>query len=167
MAANVSSLSFLSCVDTVSVLDHIDDERRELSAKGARQATGLGQFLRNGGVRFDAAYSSPLIRARQTAGLILDETNKGSHLEFQLAGALVNATPVEDFVGWLKSWPPVEHLLLVGHEPTMSLRVAALLGVQGPYGIEMKKAACCCLTSRNLEHATLKFHVTPECLGIS
>ena len=106
------------------MLDHIDNERRELSAKGARQATGLGQFLRNGGVRFDAAYSRLLIRARQTAGLILDETNKGSHLEFQLAGALVNATPVEDFVGWLKSWPPVEHLLLVGHEPTMSQRVA-------------------------------------------
>ncbi|MCA0989312.1 histidine phosphatase family protein [Guptibacillus algicola] len=42
-----------------------------LSNLGRKQATDAGNFLRN--VRFDAAYASPLIRARDTAELMLGD----------------------------------------------------------------------------------------------
>ena len=38
-----------------------------LSEAGERQAALLGRFLKNAGLRFDAAYTSPLTRARATA----------------------------------------------------------------------------------------------------
>ncbi|WP_377891645.1 histidine phosphatase family protein [Alkalihalobacillus sp. R86527] len=42
-----------------------------LSSLGRKQAVNAGNFLKN--VRFDAAYASPLIRARDTAELILGD----------------------------------------------------------------------------------------------
>jgi phosphohistidine phosphatase len=156
----------LYLVRHAEALDHIDDARRELSAKGVRQSEALGRFLKNGGVKFDAAYSSPLIRARQTAGLVLDVTNFEEALEYEMAGALVNATRVEDFTAWLKTLPQVRNCLLVGHEPTMSERIQSLLAVSSGYSIEMKKCACCCLESADMEQAVLKFHITPKILGV-
>src|SRR5262249_14518121 len=41
-----------------------------LSDVGQRQAALLGRFLNNAGFHFDAAYSSPLTRARATAGAL-------------------------------------------------------------------------------------------------
>lgn len=156
----------LYLVRHAEALDHIDDARRELSPKGVRQSEALGRFLKNGGVQFDAAYSSPLIRARQTTGIVLDVTNHKEPLEYELAGALVNATRVEDFTNWLKTLPQSRNVLLVGHEPTMSERIQSLLQVSSGYTIEMKKAACCCLESQDMQHAVLKFHITPKILGV-
>lgn len=70
-------------------------------------------------------FSSPLVRARQTARIaarILDAP-------LRRCDAL---QPGGDAFGWLQS-QPCEQLMLVGHEPDLSLLAARFLGVSRPF----------------------------------
>lgn len=81
-----------------------------LSAVGERQAALLGRFLRSSGMRFDAAYTSPLTRARSTAlalttALGLPEAELAPELSELHAGSLQGLTRVEidqGFPGFLR-----------------------------------------------------------------
>jgi len=148
-----------------AALDHPRDEKRELSPTGQRQARKLGRFLRRGGVTFTAAWSSPLIRARQTAEIILGITNEGRRSKLNTAGAMLNATGVDDFKSWLAQLPDGD-LLLVGHEPSLSERIRSLLRVQSASSFEMKKGACACIRTADFRTGVLKFLVTPKALGL-
>jgi broad specificity phosphatase PhoE len=68
-----------------------------LSETGERQAELLGRFLRSSGLRFDAAYCSPLTRARATAlalttALALPEAELAPELSELHAGELQGLT---------------------------------------------------------------------------
>jgi len=52
--------------------DGTDDGARALTAHGKKEAREVGRFLKRAGIEFDAAYSSPLVRARQTAEIVLE-----------------------------------------------------------------------------------------------
>jgi len=54
-----------------------EDEERPLSEKGTQQARALGALLKRKSFTFDRVISSPLVRARQTAELLM----KSSGLE--------------------------------------------------------------------------------------
>lgn len=81
-----------------------------LSAAGEQQAALLGRFLRNAGLGFDAAYTSPLTRARATAlalttALGLPEAELAPELSELHAGSLQGLTRaeiVEAFPGFLQ-----------------------------------------------------------------
>jgi broad specificity phosphatase PhoE len=71
-----------------------------LSAVGDQQAELLGRFLVNSGLRFDAAYTSPLTRARATAlalttALGLPEAELAPELSELHAGSLQGLTRME------------------------------------------------------------------------
>jgi 2,3-bisphosphoglycerate-dependent phosphoglycerate mutase len=71
-----------------------------LSAAGEQQAALLGRFLANSGLRFDAAYTSPLTRARSTAlalttALGLPEAELAPELSELHAGSLQGLTRAE------------------------------------------------------------------------
>jgi broad specificity phosphatase PhoE len=71
-----------------------------LSARGEQQAALLGRFLQSAGYRFDAAYTSPLTRARATAlalttALGLPEAELTSELSELNAGQLQGLTRAE------------------------------------------------------------------------
>lgn len=149
-----------------TALDHHSDEKRELSSTGKRQARKLGRFLKRANIRFTAAYTSPLIRARQTAETILEITNDGRKVDLNFAGAMLNATTVEDFRDWLTQLSKGGDVLLVGHEPSLSDRIRAMLRVSGAATFEMKKGACACVRTTNCKTGVLKFHVTPKSLGM-
>lgn len=144
--------------------DHTEDEKRELSATGFAQARRLGEFLREAGVCFDAAYTSPLLRARQTAETLLALTNTAQPLAPHFAGALLNATGVEDFHHWLGQLHGGT-ILLVGHEPSLSERVRSLLSISAPGAFTMKKAACACVHTRDGQRGELRCLLTPEQIG--
>ena len=149
-----------------TALDHHNDEKRELSSTGKRQARKLGRFLRKAEVRLTNAYTSPLIRARQTAEILLDITNEGKKIDLNFAGAMLNATTVEDFRDWLSQLGKGGDVLLVGHEPSLSDRIRALLRISGAATFEMKKGACACIRTTNCKTGVLKFHITPKSLGL-
>lgn len=148
-----------------TALDHRNDEKRELSPTGRRQARKLGRFLQKSGVSFGAAYSSPLIRARQTSEILLGITNDNPPIELNFAGAMLNATTVDDFNDWLTQLGDGD-ILLVGHEPSLSERICSLLRISDTTTFEMKKGACACLRTTAGGTGILKFLITPKSLGI-
>ena len=148
-----------------AALDHNDDKKRELSDTGRRQAHKVARFLRKAKVSFSAAYSSPLIRARQTAEIVLGVVNEGRPVELNFAGAMLNSTTSEDFSDWVTQLGPGGDILLVGHEPSLSERIRDLLKIPGAQQFEMKKCACACIRIGNRKSGLLKFLVTPKLIG--
>jgi phosphohistidine phosphatase len=100
------------------------DDDRELTPRGERQAVAAGEGLARLGLEFDACYTSPKVRALQTA---------------RLACAALNAEPIEDEVladGFsredalelLLRHGPDARVLVVGHEPSFSQVVHDSIG---------------------------------------
>jgi phosphohistidine phosphatase len=114
-----------------------DDAERELTARGERQAAAAGEALARLGIEFSACYTSPLVRARQTA---------------ELACAPLNVVPQErapvgkDFdvaaLGELLGEQPEEaRVLVVGHNPSFEQVVHDLSGAR----VDFKKGGLAAL----------------------
>ena len=144
-------------------LEGADDAARPLSPPGRKEALEIGRFLKRAGIQFDAAYSSPLVRAKQTADIVLDACGSTA---LQLAEALLNETSEREFDGWLKGIPAAKHVCLVGHAPSLAERVRQLLGITADNALKLPKGGLACLETENRRTASLKFLVTPKVLGV-
>ncbi len=147
-------------------LDGMDDAARPLSTRGKKQARQIARFLQQPAIAFDASYTSPLVRARQTAEIVLEMTNKASPVKLELADALLNEFSHRDFNRWLEKLPPARHVLLVGHAPSLSMRVAHLLGLASAAAVQLPKGGLACLDTEDQKTAVLKFLITPKALGM-
>src|SRR3989442_540205 len=99
--------------------DYANDAARQLTPKGRRQLRTVAAALRAMKLRFEVIWSSPLVRARQTAEIIAAELKLKKHLAF--ADELKpggSAKKLVQAVGGLNPRP--KNLLLVGHEPDFS-----------------------------------------------
>jgi len=144
-------------------LEGADDAARPLSPHGKKEALEVGRFLKRAGIEFDAAYSSPLVRAKETAEIVLDVCGSA---KLDLTAALLNETAEAVFEEWLKEIPDAKHVCLVGHAPSLARWVRQLLGVTAPDALKLPKGALACLETENRRTAALKFLVTPKLLGV-
>ncbi|MFM8470692.1 MAG: SixA phosphatase family protein [Limisphaerales bacterium] len=150
-----------------AALDGLDDAKRPLSPTGRRQARKLARFLRRGGIAFDHAFSSPLVRAKQTLDIVLDITQETRPVRAQEVSALLNEADPDTFADWLLRLPPdAGHVLLVGHEPSLSARVRRLLGLDRVEALELAKGALACVKTADRRTGSLKFLLTPKSLGL-
>ena len=153
-------LYFLRHADAI---DGADDDARPLSPSGKKQAREVGRFLKRAGIEFDRVYSSPLVRAKQTAEIVLDICGS---TKLELASALLNETSQAKFDEWLQDVPDAEHVCLVGHAPSLPQRLRQLLGLTASEAFKLPKAGLACLETENRCTATLKFFVTPKLLAV-
>jgi len=142
-----------------------DDAARPLSLTGKKEAQSLGRFLKNVGVAFDAAFTSPLVRARQTAEIVLKICGEVSPAELDLTEALQNETSQKAFDRWLKELPEANKVLLVGHEPTLSERVRRLLTIASTERLRLPKGGLVCVESEDRRTGCLKFFVSPKIIA--
>ncbi len=142
-----------------------DDAARPLSPRGWKQARRLGRFMEEAGVVFDAAYSSPLVRATETAEAIMNCCGAVTPSQLKKIEALTNDATQKRFEAWLRALPDLEHVLLVGHAPTLAERVRALLGMEEEGTLTMPKGAVACVETEDQRTGALKFLVTPKLLG--
>src|SRR5213592_2478495 len=156
----IMKLYFLRHADA---LEGIDDAARPLSPHGRKEALEVGRFLKRAGIEFDAAYSSPLIRAKETAEIVLDTCGS---TKLVLTTALLNEGSEAKFDEWLKGIPDAKHVCLVGHAPSLADRVRQLLGIKATDALKLPKGALACLETENRRTAALKFLVTPKLLGV-
>jgi phosphohistidine phosphatase len=145
-------------------VDGSDDAARALSPRGWRQAQRIGRFLNQAGIAFDLAYTSPLVRARETAEAILHCCGAVPADQLKKVNFLLNDCTQKQFDGWLRALPDATHVLLVGHAPTLPERVRTLLGVNDPDTIKLPKGALACLETRDRRSATLKLFLAPKFL---
>jgi phosphohistidine phosphatase len=104
------------------------DPHRHLSPRGREQAKSLGDRLRWHDCHPTELWTSPLVRAVQTAELVAAGLACGSIV---LAHpALAPDGTLREVVAALQALPPGAEIMLVGHEPSLSAIGALLLGVE-------------------------------------
>jgi phosphohistidine phosphatase len=101
--------------------DGSPDADRRLTKKGKRQAKNAGLALKALGVKPEACFTSPKVRAADTARLACEPLEVDFTLEPKLAGGPFDA---EALAAGLKD------VLLVGHDPDFSMAVHAATGAQ-------------------------------------
>jgi phosphohistidine phosphatase len=147
-------------------VDGMDDAARALSARGREQSREVARLRAGGTIAFDAAYSSPLVRARQTAEIVLGVCGTLNPDRLEIVDALLNETNARQFEGWLRGLPDAKHVLLVGHSPSLGARVRSLIGVNDETGLDLPKGGLACVKTADGRQGELKFFVTPRILGV-
>lgn len=102
------------------------DAERELTARGEHQAGAAGAALARLGLEFAACYTSPKVRARDTARLACDVLNVKT-VEMPVLAADFDADAALEL---LLAHGPEDKVLAVGHEPDLSRVVHDLTGAR-------------------------------------
>jgi phosphohistidine phosphatase len=106
--------------------DSKPDDERELTPRGRAQAEVAGRALAKLGIEFAACYSSPKVRALETAQLACRALN----IEPAVARSLGGRFDRDDALELLVAHGPDDRVLVVGHEPTFSQVVHDLTGAR-------------------------------------
>ncbi len=101
------------------------DLKRPLDKEGKKHSLQLAHILNALNLQFDLIVSSPLKRCLQTASLIGTET--GYESEILHSNALAPEATLKDFHKLLHEHHGRENLLVVGHNPNLSLFLGSLL----------------------------------------
>lgn len=140
------------------------DRQRPLTPKGRRRLRQVIDAMRRLGLEFDLIVSSPFLRARQTAELVVSELPSAAPLEFTDALA-VGSQPRQVLDLLARRQPAPGAVLLVGHEPLLSQVASVLLCGAPGLRLQLKKAGLCKLSVPSLaggQRATLEWLLTPK-----
>ncbi|HVE69106.1 MAG TPA: phosphohistidine phosphatase SixA [Solirubrobacteraceae bacterium] len=107
------------------------DAERRLTPRGERQSRDAGAALAKLGVELAAAYTSPRVRARDTARLACESLG----VEPEVAEALSGGWDAAGARDLLAGHDDGDAVLVVGHEPDLSQVVLDLVGAR----IDLKK----------------------------
>ena len=102
------------------------DAERELTPRGERQAVAAGEGLARLGIEFDACYTSPKVRARDTAKLACRALN----IEPQEEDVLGDGFDREEALELLYRHGADSRVLVVGHDPSFTQVVHDLTGAR-------------------------------------
>jgi phosphohistidine phosphatase len=102
------------------------DADRELTPRGERQAVAAGQGLAKLGLEFAACYTSPKVRARDTARLACEALN----IEPVEEGSLADGFDRENALELLMRHDADARVLVVGHDPSFTQVVYDLTGAR-------------------------------------
>lgn len=119
-----------------------DDRKRPLSPQGKEKfrkaAAGLGRWL----PEVDCVFTSPLIRARETAAILAEI---GGWPEARDASELAPQSSPTAVLALLKA-ERARHIALVGHEPNLSdLLSVCVAGSGSRGGFDLKKGGVACI----------------------
>ena len=116
------------------------DDERELTARGERQSIAAGEGLARLGVEFDACYTSPKVRALDTARLACRSLN----IEPEEASEVGAGFDSDAALELLRAHGEDAQVLIVGHEPDFSQIVYDLTGGR----VDMKKGGVAAIRAR-------------------
>ena len=119
--------------------DWPDDTQRPLTRKGVSRMRQVSDGLRELGVELDLVLTSPLVRAQQTAEVLVSRMKPAPDLAFAAALALEGGPPA--VLDAVSGYPKARSIALVGHEPSLGILAAWLVGAREPF--VFKRAAVC------------------------
>ena len=143
-----------------------DDSQRPLTEGGCEKMEQIASALRGLGIQPDLIVSSPYVRARQTAEILAKGLNWKQ--EIQVNAALMPMEPADTIIGEINEKYLVDELVLVGHEPSLSMLIGRLTADNPEMYISMKKGGVCCLAADDLRvqrNASLEWLLTPKILS--
>jgi len=116
-----------------------DDTKRPLTHRGVARMRMVATGMRSIGVRVDVVCTSPLVRARQTAKLLVECLRPKP--ESVVVPALAPGHSPASVVKALQRAPVASSLMLVGHEPDLGRLAAWFIGAREP--LSFKKGGVC------------------------
>ena len=116
-----------------------DDTKRPLTPKGAARFRKVVRGLRELGVLVDVVVTSPLVRAKQTAELLVAGLKPAPALA--VSSALAPGVAPAQVAEALAHFKKPRRIALVGHEPGLGELAAWLVGTKTP--IAFKKGGVC------------------------
>jgi phosphohistidine phosphatase len=108
-----------------------DDFHRKLTERGARRTATAAQVMRSLNIRPARIFSSPRVRAYQTAEIVANQLKMKVEIREEV-GFGFDIQAVGDLIADLN---PANEIMFVGHEPSMSMAVQGLTGAS----VAMKK----------------------------
>ena len=119
-----------------------DDHMRPLTDEGRKRFADSMKRLADVGFEPEIVATSPLVRCRQTAEIVVDRV-RGKPKLTELA-ALEPGSDLDALVDWTNQQEHDE-VAWVGHAPDVSDLAAALLGPRGETAIRFAKGAVACI----------------------
>lgn len=116
------------------------DFKRKLTADGRAKVEKIATGLKRLEVEFDWIVTSPLVRALETAQIVLDAYE--GNVPMDVHDGLRPGEPSDQLINFLSQQKKRRHILLVGHEPDLSSFAARLLRT-GESNLVLKKGGCC------------------------
>ena len=139
----------------------IHDSDRPLSELGNQQAMAVGRFLRAGNAGIEHIICSPLLRAQQTAAVLLNEIGPTSvHTSEHLTSSSDPRTILREVSELNK-----QAMLLIGHEPHLSTTISVLLAGDERGRVTMRPCTLACLSAQvppEYDKACLQWLIHPE-----
>lgn len=123
------------------------DSDRCLIEKGRQQALRVANFILKQGLNPQYIYSSPYPRAMQTAAIVCEQAFLAPATELHWLSLDTPAVEVLAEVNALMAKHLGHSVLLIGHEPDLSLMISKLLGAEQPL-LKVRKASLSCLQLR-------------------
>jgi phosphohistidine phosphatase len=130
------------------------DAERALTPRGEEQSETAGKALAALGIEFAAAWTSPKVRALDTARLAC----KALGVEPVVHEPLAEGFDAEDAVALLEAVGPDDRVLIVGHEPDFTQLVHDLTGGT----IDLKKGGVAAVRLENTRRGALIVLLRPR-----
>ena len=145
-----------------------DDSLRPLTEQGHAQARAVARGFKRLGKPVDVILTSPYVRARQTADHMAEVLGRGVVVkEWPVLKAEVEPSSTSQ---GLKAFVSQEHLMLVGHEPHLSLWLGQLVAGAGGFRCVFKKAGMACVELTRVPppagSGALRWLLTPRQLAL-
>ena len=137
------------------------DEERSLTAEGHARMKQIARGLEQSFPRAGAIYSSPLLRATQTALWV----SKAYRLRISVntTDALAPGATTKEFLDLVASLD-ARRAIIVGHEPNLSENLRELVGLGASRAIELKRGGCYGVRIRADGSAGLEWMLPPRIL---
>lgn len=148
------------------LLRHVDadtvaetDDARPISEKGEGQGEKVARFCESHGLARMRVLSSPVLRARQTAEIVVAHLG----LELEVAPWLSCGMRPAEAMQHLQEYAGETAVMIVGHEPDFSTLAAFLLGMASGEQIEIRKASLTGMTVTSLEKGGARLDFSVPC----
>jgi phosphohistidine phosphatase len=113
------------------------DAERELTSEGREEARVAGRALAKLGSKPARIFSSPLLRAQQTAEIVAKELES----EVEILDELTNDIPTFRLLKAVKLAGEAKEIILVGHMPSLAGHVAHFIGAGRGEGLAFGKGS--------------------------
>jgi phosphohistidine phosphatase len=128
------------------------DADRVLTREGQDEARIVGKAFAKLNIKPAHVLSSPLARARQTAEIAAEALKFSGEVES--LDELANDVSTASLLKALKSYADDGEILLVGHMPSLSEHLTAIIGAKNAQGLPFGKAGVACIELERLRAGT-------------
>jgi phosphohistidine phosphatase len=119
------------------------DAKRQLTKVGHEEARVAGAALAKLEITPDHILTSPLLRAQQTAAIAAKAMKFDGEVE--ILEELENGSTTAQLLRALRPYKEANHIVLVGHMPSLSDHIAELINADNPEGLALGKGSIACV----------------------